>query len=477
VLYASQPFLDLMRITPDGVERLTSADLFARDDEAAYVADALRAGQVVENHEITARRSDGSMFPAAITARPVEYEGEDAAVFGVVDLTEQKKAEAEIVRQREALHQSEKLNALGSLLANVAHELNNPLSVVVGYSTIMRDTAPDDATRQRAIKVHAAAERCARIVKTFLTMARRKPEAWTPVLINQIIQSALDVVGYGLRGADIAVDLDLAPDLPAVRGDGDQLNLVLMNLIVNAQHALQAQPQPRRLEIVTRHDGGMVQIEVADNGSGIPAEIAEHIFDPFFTTKPQGVGTGIGLSVCQGIVAAHGGAIGVASRPDGGALFTITLPGTAPAPRPRAVEEAPPPIAGRVLVVDDEVEIAQMVSEVLNRDHHQVSVARSGRQALEHLAAHPADLILSDLRMPDLDGPALHRALASSSPDLARRMVFVTGDVLTPETARFLAETSLPVIEKPIDPYDLRLKVRAYLGALQRAKAPPISAE
>ena len=477
VLYASQPFLDLMRITPDGVAALTSADLFARDEDAVYVADALRAGQVVENHEITVRRSDGSIFPAAITARPVEYEGEDAAVFGVVDLTEQKKAEAEIVRQREALHQSEKLNALGSLLANVAHELNNPLSVVVGYSTMMRDTAPDEATRQRAVKVHAAAERCARIVKTFLTMARRNPEAWTPVLVNQIIQSALDVVGYGLRGADIAVDLDLAPDLPAIAGDADQLNLVMMNLIVNAQHALQTVPPPRRLEIVTRRHDGMVQIEIADNGPGVPAEIAEHIFDPFFTTKPQGVGTGIGLSVCQGIVAAHDGEIALASRPEGGALFTITLPGTAPASRPSAVEEPPPPIAGRVLVVDDEVEIAHMVSEVLNRDHHQVSVASSGRQALAHLAEHPADLILSDLRMPDLDGPALHRELASSAPDLARRMVFVTGDVLTPETARFLAETSLPVIEKPIDPYDLRLKVRAYLGALKRAKAPPISAE
>jgi CheY-like chemotaxis protein/anti-sigma regulatory factor (Ser/Thr protein kinase) len=349
--------------------------------------------------------------------------------------------------------------------------------VVVGYSTMMRDAAPDEATRQRANKIHAAAERCARIVKTFLTMARRKPEAWTPVLINQIIQSALDVVGYGLRGADIAVDLDLAPDLPPVAGDADQLNLVLMNLIVNAQHALQTRPQPRRLEIVTRPYHGMVQIEVADNGPGVPAEIAERIFDPFFTTKPQGVGTGIGLSVCQGIVAAHGGQIGVTSRPEGGALFTITLPGTTRERKPRPDEQAPAPIAGRVLVVDDELEIAQMVSEVLNRDHHEVSVARSGRQALEHLAAHPADLILSDLRMPDLDGPALHRELASSSPDLARRMVFVTGDVLTPETARFLAETSLPVIEKPIDPYDLRLKVRAYLGALERAKAQPISAE
>jgi PAS domain S-box-containing protein len=477
VLYASQPFLDLMRITPEQVESFTSTDLFAREDERAHVADKLRANQMVENQEVTVRRSDGSVLPAAITARSVEYEGEDAAVFGVVDLTEQKRAEAEIVRQREALHQSEKLNALGSLLANVAHELNNPLSVVVGYATMMRDMAPDETTRQRAGKVQAAAERCARIVKTFLTMARRKPEAWEPVRLNQIIESALDVVGYGLRGADIAVDLDLAPDLPAVAGDADQLNLVLMNLIVNAQHALQGRPQPRRLEIITRHERGRVLLEVADNGPGIPADIAERIFDPFFTTKPQGVGTGIGLSVCQGIISAHGGEIGVGSRPTGGALFTITLPGTSRQQAPSVVEESPAPIAGRVLVVDDEVEIAQMVREVLNRDHHQVAVATSGREALERLAEHPVDLILSDLRMPDLDGPALHRELAARRPDLARRMVFVTGDVLAPDTAKFLTETGLPVIEKPIDPYDLRLKVRTHLAGLKRAETQPITAK
>jgi PAS domain S-box-containing protein len=477
VLYASQPFLDLMRVTPEQVATLTTTDLFAREDERAFVAEKLRASQMVENHEITVRRFDGSVLPAAITARSVEYEGEDAAVFGVVDLTEQKKAEAEIVRQREALHQSEKLNALGSLLANVAHELNNPLSVVVGYATMMRDMAPDETTRQRASKVHAAAERCARIVKTFLTMARRKPDAWAPVRLNQIIDSALDVVGYGLRGADIAVDLDLAPDLPAVAGDADQLNLVLMNLIVNAQHALQGRPQPRRLEIVTRQAGGMVQLEVADNGPGIAAEIAERIFDPFFTTKPQGVGTGIGLSVCHGIITAHGGEIGVGSRLSGGALFTITLPRTVRQQAPSVVEESPAPIAGRVLVVDDEVEIAHMVREVLNRDHHEVAVATSGREALERLAEQPVDLILSDLRMPDLDGPALHRELAARRPDLARRMVFVTGDVLAPETARFLAETGLPVIEKPIDPYDLRLRIRTHLAGLQRAQAQPISAK
>jgi PAS domain S-box-containing protein len=473
LLYASQPFLELMRVTPDEVARMTTTPLFAADDERDRISAALRAEQEARNLELTLRRPDGSMFPAAITARVVEYEGEDAAVFGIVDLTEQKKAEAEIARQREALHQSEKLNALGSLLANVAHELNNPLSVVVGYATMMRDMAPDDTTRQRAIKVHAAAERCARIVKTFLTMVRHKPDAWTPVRIEQIIESALDVVGYGLRSADVAVDLDLAPDLPAVAGDGDQLTLVMMNLIVNAQHALQTQPPPRRLEIIARSQNGAVQIEVADNGPGIPTEIAERIFDPFFTTKPQGVGTGIGLSVCQGIVAAHAGEIAVACRAEGGTLFTITLPATTLQVEPIAAVAAPAPVAGRVLVVEDEVEIAQMVSEVLNRDHHQVAVATSGRQALSHLAEHPVDLILSDLRMPDLDGPGLHRELVLSAPDLARRMIFVTGDVLTPETARFLAQTSLPVIEKPIDPYDLRLKVQTYLTALRRQPSSP----
>jgi PAS domain S-box-containing protein len=473
VLYASQPFLELMRVTPEDVAQMASSPLFADDEDRERISAALRARHEVHNEEVTVRRPDGTLFAAAITARPVEYEGEDAAVFGVVDLTEQKKAEAEIARQREALHQSEKLNALGSLLANVAHELNNPLSVVVGYATMMRDVAPDEATRQRAIKVHAAAERCARIVKTFLTMARRKPEAFAPVRINHIIESALDVAGYGLRSADVSVTLDLAPNLPAVAGDADQLTLVLMNLIVNAQHALQTQPQPRRLEIVAHSRDGAVEIEVADNGPGIPADIAERIFDPFFTTKPQGVGTGIGLSVCQGIVTAHGGEIGVASRPEGGALFIITLPITQAAQQAPSADVAPTPIAGRVLVVEDEVEIAQMVSEVLHRDHHEVCIATSGRQALDHLADHPVDLILSDVRMPDLDGPGLHRELSSVAPELAQRMVFVTGDVLTPDTATFLARTSLPVIEKPIDPYDLRLKVRTYLAALQHPKTPP----
>jgi CheY-like chemotaxis protein len=240
-----------------------------------------------------------------------------------------------------------------------------------------------------------------------------------------------------------------------------------MNLVVNAQHALQTGPTPRRLEITTRCAEGQVRIEVADNGPGIPAEIAQRVFDPFFTTKPQGVGTGIGLSVCNGIVGAHQGAISVAARPGGGTRFTVDLPASAPGlatPPPPA--EEPGKIRGRILVVEDEVEIAQMIAEVLGRDGHEILLASSGHEALARLDGQRFDLILSDLRMPDLDGPGLHRELAARAPELARRMAFVTGDVLTPDTGSILDRAGLPVLEKPIDPHDLRLKVRSLLRAL-----------
>ena len=164
------------------------------------------------------RRLDGTTFPGAITSQLIEYEGDVAFVTSVLDLTERAAAEAQIQRQRDALHQSEKLTALGSLLAGVAHELNNPLSVVVGYSSMLKELAQDDGTRQRAERVHAAAERCARIVKTFLAMARSRPPQRGPVAINEVMEDALDLAGYGLRTADVEIVRELEADLPQVLG-------------------------------------------------------------------------------------------------------------------------------------------------------------------------------------------------------------------------------------------------------------------
>ncbi len=470
ILYASQRFAELMGMTLEEVYRRSSKQFYPIGEERRRIAQALRRDRAIQDFEVTAQRLDGSTFPAAVTAQLIEYEGEEAGVFGIVDLSEPKATQAEIARQREALHQSEKLNALGALLASVAHELNNPLSVVVGYATMMRDLAPDEATKDRAVRIHAAAERCARIVKTFLAMARRKPESRGAVQVNQIIEAALEVAGYGLRTADISVSLDLAPDLPELSGDADQLTLVFMNLVVNAQQALQAAPPPRRLQIVTAQEGASVRIEITDNGPGIPEEIRARIFEPFFTTKPQGVGTGIGLSVCHSLVTAHGGEISVGPAPDGGSRFVVLLPtATVEASLPAAAPEVPSRASGRILVVEDEVEIADMLAEMLGRDGHEVLVAGSGREALERLDAQPVDLIISDLHMADLDGPELYKTLMERWPGRAGRMVFMTGDVLGADMADFLRQARLPVFDKPIDPYEIRIKVRAHLASLGRA--------
>jgi PAS domain S-box-containing protein len=472
LVYANQAFSDLFRIAledlPGSDVRSFHADARAR---AAFLQQLRKRGRI-RSFEGEGRRGDGTTFPASLTSQLIRFDGQDAIVTAVIDLTEQKAAETEIARQREALHQSEKLNALGSMLASVAHELNNPLSVVVGYATMMRDLALDQRTKDRAIRIHAAAERCARIVRTFLAMARRKPESRDPLRVAELVDAALEIAGYGLRTTDIAVTVDLDPDLPPIEGDGDQLTLVIMNLIVNAQHALQTMPPPRRLEILALPaDAGLV-LEVRDNGPGIPAPVRSQIFEPFFTTKPQGVGTGIGLSVCHNIVTSHGGTIEVAANEGGGSVFRVFLPAGAPSgatmPLPDVMAETA--ARGRILVVEDEEEIAEMLKEMLERDGHRVDLAGSGRDAIACLEDSGADLIISDLHMPDLDGPELYRTLAENHPRLAERMVFMTGDVLAADVNGFLTRTGVPVLDKPIDPYELRIRVRRMLE--ERAKSP-----
>jgi PAS domain S-box-containing protein len=474
ILHISQAFADMFGVSLEEARGLDTTRFYADPGDRDRLGEMLRAHGRVDGFEFVGRRTDGTTFPAALASQLIEFEDQVAIVSGVVDLTSRKQAEAELERQREALFQSEKLNALGSLLANVAHELNNPLSVVVGYATMMRDLAPDAATRERAVRIHAAAERCARIVRTFLAMARRKPASPGPVDLDAVVEAALEVAGYGLRTADIAVSLEIEPDLPPLIADLDQLTLVAMNLIVNAQHALQLTPPPRRLEITTRREGDMLCLAVADNGPGIPDEIAARIFEPFFTTKPQGVGTGIGLSVCRNVVAAYGGTIELDRPAGGGSRFVVRLPLPEAAPRPPAAggaEESGPEVrlAGRILIVEDEVEVADVLGEMLARDGHEILRAESGREALARLAEGEVDLILCDLHMPDLDGPALYHELLGCHPECTRRMMFMTGDVLGADMAGFLGEAGLPVLDKPLDPYEVRIRVRARLAELAGA--------
>jgi nitrogen fixation negative regulator NifL len=372
------------------------------------------------------------------------------------DVTERKRTEEELTRQREARIQSDKLADMGTLLAGVAHELNNPLTVVTGYSGILRRALGDGPHAERVDKIATAAHRCVRIVQNFLALARQHPPERQQVRLNQIVREAVELLAYPLRVDNVAVQLDLADDLPVLWADSHQLHQVIVNLITNAHQAMHGGESARRLTIRTRSEalGSRVLLEVADTGPGIPDEVLARIFEPFFTTKPVGQGTGLGLSLCQGIVEQHGGSLRVDSAAGQGATFRITLPVVAAPPGEAAEASAPVgilPPGCRILIVDDEPDVAGVLGDLLRADGGEIEAVPDGSAALEKIQAGEYDLVLCDVRMPKLDGPGLYRALEQSNPKLLERFVFLTGDTLNPDSLAFVQRTGVPCINKPFD--------------------------
>lgn len=378
-----------------------------------------------------------------------------------IDVTEQKRTEHALDQSREALFQSEKLSALGALLAGVSHELNNPLSIVIAQSELLELKAGTSPIGAHARKVRLAAERCGRIVQSFLAMARQRPQRREQVDLDLVAANALELLAYPLRTGGVRVIRDLAGNLPPVVADPDHIHQVLTNLLINAQQAMAGADGKRELRLRTAVEPGFVTIEIGDSGPGVAPELRRRIFEPFFTTKPQAEGTGLGLSFSQGLVAAHGGTIAVEDRGPG-ATFVVRLPIGEVPPLDVATSAPPVRIAARTaLVIDDEPDVADAIAEFLRLDGLQCDTAGNGWEAKRLIADRSYDVIVSDLRMPDMDGPALAAWLDANRPDLADRIVFATGDTLSASAGRFLAETRRPYMEKPFTPDRLRALVAA----------------
>jgi PAS domain S-box-containing protein len=430
---------------------------YTQQDAMGLIARAFAGEELrIEWH---GKSKDGSLRWHDVFIRRVTIGGQERILALARDITEKKRSAEELARQRESLYQREKLAALGSLLAGVSHELNNPLSVVVARAVLLEEQG-DSATQAAAIKIRTAAERCARIVRTFLAMARQQPPERGPVAINDVVAQALDITGYAVRTSSIELTLDLSEDIPLILADADQLHQVMLNLIINAQQSLQDEPAPRRIRVNSEFNApqSVLHVIVADNGPGIPPHLRARVFEPYFTTKPTGVGTGVGLAVSLGIVEAHGGSLTVDCPTGGGAIFTITLP--VGAVEPDSGEVITPrktnPGERTILVVDDEADIREALKEILTGAHHRVVTASSGREALERIAADHYDAILTDIRMPDLDGRALYQEIARRWPRQAARVVFITGDTLASSLREFVCESGRPVIEKPFLPSEVR---------------------
>jgi PAS domain S-box-containing protein len=416
-----------------------------------------------------ARCRDGRIIPVELAITEVELPGGRLFTAHLRDLSSERAAAAEIERQREALYQNEKLAAIGSLLAGVAHELNNPLSVVLGQAAMLREEMEANSSGpgmlERAAAIEGAAERCARVVRSFLSIARQRKAEKSVFELTELLDASLELVAYGLSSNGIQVIRDYGGK-SQVFADRDQVQNIIVNLLVNAMQALDGVERQRRIHILTHVDSGRgLLVSIDDNGPGIPESIAGRIFEPFFTTKPQGVGTGIGLAISRGLAEAQGGQLTMAASRQGGAAFELVLPvhsaesDTAPSksgPRP-AMRELVRSRLGCILIIDDEPEISVLLAQALRRAGYECDVAADGRAAQVFIKKAPGRYcaVVCDLRMPGLDGPGMFRWLAEHHPLLARRTVFVTGDALGPVAGRFLAESRRPVLEKPFTPAEI----------------------
>ncbi|HEV8336425.1 MAG TPA: ATP-binding protein [Candidatus Polarisedimenticolia bacterium] len=378
------------------------------------------------------------------------------------------------------LVQAEKMSVVGQLVSGVAHELNNPLAGVLGYSQLLlRMEVPDDVKRGLE-KIESEADRCKRIVQNLLIFARKNKPQKRLIDLNGIVESVLELKDYQFRVDNVRVVRELNARLPMTMADSGQLQQVIMNIVHNAQQAMNETEREAVLTVRTWADPASIHLEIADTGLGIPPHHLNRIFDPFFTTKEVGQGTGLGLSICYGVIQEHRGRIWAESRTGSGTIFHIVLPVQGDGAPIRPLEPSAPAPPGnaatssgataRILVVDDEASIVDILYDVLRLDGHQIETALNGRLALRKLQQQPFDVIISDLRMPGMSGQELFEQMKEMNSALLSRIIFTTGDVASQDTQGFLEKSGSPYLQKPFDLNEVRRLVQEMLVSIRGSR-------
>jgi len=400
---------------------------------------------ICASRNLTLVRGDGGATPAEADGAPINFEGRAAYQFFLRELTERARLEQQ-------LRQSEKLSALGQMISGVAHELNNPLASINGYMELMlRRDGLTVQMRSELEKVARESNRAAKLVSNFLSFAREQPMHRETVDLNGLVGRLAASRRPEFENARAELRLNLDAELPATDADPEQIQTVLNHLLNNALHALLEVSRPGRLKVSTQLEGKVIQIRVEDNGPGVPPVVALHIFEPFFTTKEVGQGAGLGLSISHSIMTDHNGRIFHQPAAGGGACFVLELPLVGPNadPEPTALPLVLPSQSARILVLDDDKTIAELLGEMLSLLGYATSLCHSGREALELIDRVEFDLIISDFRMPKMNGREFYEQTVRKKPELARRIIFLTGDVVNEETQAFLQSTGNPHLSKP----------------------------
>jgi PAS domain S-box-containing protein len=404
--------------------------------------------------ELMLDRGDGKSVEVSLVSAALTDDGENEVgrVWIGRDVTKLRRVEKRLV-------QAERLSSLGEVVAGVAHELNNPLSGVVGYAELLRGQASDPAQIRDLQRIVESAMRCQKIVFKLLSFARKHAPEKKEQSLNECVEKVLDLKSYHLRSSQIEIDLELDPRLPRTSFDFHQLDQVILNLLNNAEQAIRSVRRAGTITLRTGVEDDQVYLEIEDDGPGVPEDVRDRVFDPFFTTKDYGQGTGLGLSVSYGIVEEHGGRIELMSRSaDRGARFRVYLPiveGAPVEPQPTVMDELPTkasPLANReILVAEDEPVVLDLLARLLTDAGASVTMAQDGEEAWKLLVENDFDLVVTDLCMPNVCGQELYERVAASRPELMRRFVFATGDLARQETLSFLEGIPNRILTKPLE--------------------------
>jgi PAS domain S-box-containing protein len=404
--------------------------------------------------EFRARHADGSWRTLRASAGPHfdEWGNISGAVASARDVTESKRLE-------QLLAEKDKFTAMGQMMAGAAHELNNPLTAILGVADLLRENAGDSATRRQVELVLEQARRAASIVQNLLVFSRPPTQGRTRVHLERVVQEVLEAQQTSLREKNIAVEFEMPDDLPLVVADLKQLTQVFSHLLTNAEQAISAVRNHGKVRILLARAGNRVSVTFADDGAGILLENIERIFHPFFTTKRPGGGTGLGLTICLAVIKEHGGSIEVQSKPGEGTSLRVLLP---------AVAERPLSAAGRlaramressaeserlrglsVLVIDDEETICEIIREGLAARGMSVETARNSEEALSWFEGNSCNIVLCDFNLPRMNGEGVLEHLRALKGGHAPLFVFMTGDLLDPDKVAELRKKDAWVLQKP----------------------------
>ena len=378
--------------------------------------------------------------------------------------------------------QTEKLASLGQRVSGIVHDLSNPLTTILGYAQrLLPGVAAAGSELQGGVRgILGEAERATKILRQLLRLSGETRGAREQFTLNELVERTADLMRATLSGSTVRLVLEKAPALPPIEGEFGQLQQVLLNLLQNAQQAIEQSGRGGMIGVRTANLGdGRVRLEVWDDGPGVPGAIQARIFDPFFTTKPPGMGTGLGLAIVLGFVRQHGGTVNMLSPPRGGTRFLVELPAlpagdTPAAPEAEVLRFAPrsrvpggmpagEQRAARVLVVEDEPTVGGLIADVLRDEGMRVDVLRDGHAALARAERETYDLVICDLKMPGMDGKKFFHSLGQRHNPLQEHVLFVTGDVVAPGTQEFLERHRLPYVAKPFRVEELSRAVREML--------------